>query len=298
LCWTTLSTRRLAAELTGAGHPVGADTVARLLREQGFSLQANAKTIEGGQHPDRDAQFCYLNNQADAHLSSGDPVISVDTKKKELVGPYRNGGAEWRPAGQPEQVKVHDFIDPTLGKANPYGVYDLAADTGWVSVGTDHDTAAFAVETIRRWWQATGPTCYPQASRLLITADGGGSNGYRTRLWKTELAALATDTGLQITVCHLPPGTSKWNKIEHRLFSHISMNWRGRPLTSHDVIVASIAATTTRTGLSVHAELDTTAYPTGVKIPDAQMKALDDTGTLRRHDWHPEWNYTLNRPHD
>jgi len=298
LCWTTLSTRRLAAELTGAGHPVGADTVARLLREQGFSLQANAKTIEGGQHPDRDAQFCYLNNQADAHLSSGDPVISVDTKKKELVGPYRNGGAEWRPAGQPEQVKVHDFIDPTLGKANPYGVYDLAADTGWVSVGTDHDTAAFAVETIRRWWQATGPTCYPQASRLLITADGGGSNGYRTRLWKTELAALATDTGLQITVCHLPPGTSKWNKIEHRLFSHISMNWRGRPLTSHDVIVASIAATTTRTGLSVHAELDTTAYPTGVKIPNAQMKALDDTGTLRRHDWHPEGNYTLNPSHE
>ena len=298
LCWTTLSTRRLAAELTGAGHPVGADTVARLLREQGFSLQANAKTIEGGQHPDRDAQFCYLNNQADAHLSSGDPVISVDTKKKELVGPYRNGGAEWRPAGQPEQVKVHDFIDPTLGKANPYGVYDLAADTGWVSVGTDHDTAAFAVETIRRWWQATGPTCYPQASRLLITADGGGSNGYRTRLWKTELAALATDTGLQITVCHLPPGTSKWNKIEHRLFSHISMNWRGRPLTSHDVIVQSIAATTTRTGLSVHAELDTTAYPTGVKIPNAQMKALDDTGTLRRHDWHPEGNYTLNPSHE
>jgi Rhodopirellula transposase DDE domain len=298
LCWTTLSTRKLASELTGAGHPVGADTVARLLREQGFSLQANAKTIEGAQHPDRDAQFCYLNNQADAHLSSGDPVISVDTKKKELVGPYRNGGAEWRPAGRPEQVKVHDFIDPTLGKANPYGVYDLAADTGWVSVGTDHDTAAFAVETIRRWWRFTGITCYPHASRLLITADGGGSNGYRTRLWKTELAQLAAETGLTITVCHLPPGTSKWNKIEHRLFSHISMNWRGRPLTSHDVIVQSIAATTTRTGLSVHAELDTTAYPTGVKIPNAQMKALDDTGTLRRHDWHPEWNYTLNPPHD
>ncbi len=298
LCWTTLSTRKLAVELTSAGHPVGADTVARLLREQGFSLQANAKTIEGAQYPDRDAQFCYLNDQAAAHLITGDPVISVDTKKKELVGPYKNGGAEWRPAGAPERVKVHDFIDPTLGKANPYGVYDVAADTGWVSVGTDHDTAAFAVETIRRWWQATGPTCYPQASRLLITADGGGSNGYRTRLWKTELAALATDTGLQITVCHLPPGTSKWNKIEHRLFSHISMNWRGRPLTSHDVIVQSIAATTTRTGLSVHAELDTTAYPTGVKISNAQMKALDDTGTLHRHDWHPEWNYTLNRPHD
>src|SRR3954452_12260100 len=216
LCWTTLSTRRLAAELSSAGHQVGADTVARLLREQGFSLQANAKTLEGGQHPDRDAQFGYLNDHAQAHLSSGDPVISVDTKKKELVGPYRNGGAEWRPAGQPEQVKVHDFIDPPLGKANPYGVYDLAADTGWVSVGTDHDTAAFAVETIRRWWASTGPTCYPQASRLLITADGGGSNGYRTRLWKTELAALAAETGLQITVCHLPPGTSKWSRGRDR----------------------------------------------------------------------------------
>lgn len=298
LCWTTLSTRKLATELTSAGHPVGPDTVARLLREQGFSLQANAKTLEGGQHPDRDAQFSYLNDQVTQHQAAGDPVISVDTKKKELVGPYRNGGTEWRPAGQPEPVKVHDFLDPALGKANPYGVYDLAADSGWVSVGTDHDTAAFAVETIRRWWRHTGATSYPQATRLLITADGGGSNDYRSRLWKTELAALATDTGLQITVCHLPPGTSKWNKIEHRLFSHISMNWRGRPLTSHDVIVQSIAATTTRTGLNVHAELDTTTYPTGVKIPDAQMNALRDTGTLHHHDWHPEWNYTLNPTHD
>jgi len=293
LCWTTLSTRKLAAELTAAGHRIGPDTVARLLREQGFSLQANAKTLEGGQHLDRDAQFSYLNDQAGEHLAAGDPVISVDTKKKELVGPYKNGGTEWRPAGDPEPVKVHDFIDPHLGKANPYGVYDLAADTGWVSVGTDHDTAAFAVETIRRWWQTAGTTAYPHASRLLITADGGGSNGYRTRLWKTELATLATQTGLTITVCHLPPGTSKWNKIEHRLFSHISMNWRGRPLTSHDVIVQSIAATTTRTGLSVHAELDTSAYPTGVKIPDAEIKALHDTRALRRHDWHPEWNYSL-----
>ncbi len=296
LCWTTLSTRKLAAELTAAGHRVGPDTVARLLREQGFSLQANAKTLEGGQHPDRDGQFGYLNEQASAHLASGDPVISVDTKKKELVGQYKNGGAEWRPAGDPEPVKVHDFIDPELGKANPYGVYDLAADTGWVAVGTDHDTAAFAVATIGRWWHSAGNTTYPQATRLLITADGGGSNGYRTRLFKTELAALATETGLAITVCHLPPGTSKWNKIEHRLFSHISMNWRGRPLTSHDVIVQSIAATTTATGPAVHAELDTDTYPVGVKIPDAQMKALHDTGVLHRHDWHPEWNYTLNPP--
>ncbi len=296
LCWTTLSTRKLAAELTAAGHRVGADTVARLLGEQGFSLQGNAKTIEGGQHPDRDAQFSYLNDQAGQHLDAGDPVISVDTKKKELVGPYKNGGKEWRPGGEPEQVKVHDFLDPTLGKANPYGVYDLGADTGWVSVGTDHDTAAFAVATIRRWWHSVGAASYPNASRLLITADGGGSNGYRTRLQKTELAALAAETGLVITVCHLPPGTSKWNKIEHRLFSHISMNWRGRPLTSHDVIVQSIAATTTRTGLNVHAELDTHTYPAGIKIPDAQMQALHDTGALTRHDWHPEWNYTLKPP--
>ncbi len=296
LCWTTLSTRKLAAELTAAGHRVGADTVARLLHEQGFSLQGNAKTVEGGQHLDRDAQFCYLNEQAGQHLGADDPVISVDTKKKELVGPYRTGGKEWRPAGAPERVRVHDFIDPALGKVNPYGVYDLGADTGWVSVGTDHDTAAFAVATIARWWHSVGAGTYPTASRLLITADGGGSNGYRTRLWKTELAALAARTGLAVTVCHLPPGTSKWNKIEHRLFSHISMNWRGRPLTSHDVIVQTIAATTTRTGLTVHAELDTDTYPSGIKIPDAQMKELHDTGALHRHDWHPEWNYTLNPP--
>jgi hypothetical protein len=296
LCWTTLSTRKLAEELTAQGHRVGSDTVAKLLREQGFSLQANAKTVEGGRHADRDAQFGYLNERAGEHLAAGDPVISVDTKKKELVGPYKNGGLEWRPAGDPEQVKVHDFLDPALGKANPYGVYDIAADTGWVSVGTDHDTAAFAVATIRRWWRGVGTTAYPHASRLLITADGGGSNGYRTRLWKTELAALADDTGLTITVCHLPPGTSKWNKIEHRLFSHISMNWRGRPLTSHDVIVNTIAATTSRTGLTVHAELDTGTYPAGIKIPDAQLKALDDSGALHRHDWHPEWNYTLCPP--
>jgi len=286
--------RRLAAELTAAGHRVSQETVAKLLRAEGFSLQANAKTVEGGQHPDRDGQFCYLNDQAADHLRAGDPVISVDTKKKELVGAYQNNGVEWRPAGDPEPVKVHDFIDPQLGKANPYGVYDLAADAGWVSVGTDHDTAAFAVNTIRSWWNGAGQAADPGASRLLVTADGGGSNRYRTRAWKTELAALATETGLQVTVCHLPPGTSKWNKIEHRLFSHISMNWRGRPLISHDVIVNTIAATTTSTGLRVHAELDTTRYPTGVKIPDQQMTDLETSGALTRHDWHPEWNYTLN----
>ena len=293
LCWTTLSTRKLAAELSSAGHPVGPDTVARLLREQGFSLQANAKTIEGGQHPDRDAQFRYLNEQAPAHLATGDPVISVDTKKKELVGQFKNGGAEWRPTGAPEQVKVHDFIDPAWARPTRTASTTwarTAAGSAWAPTTTPPRSPS---RRSAAGGNPAGPTCYPQATRLLITADGGGSNGYRTRLWKTELAALAADTGLQITVCHLPPGTSKWNKIEHRLFSHISMNWRGRPLTSHDVIVQSIAATTTRTGLSVHAELDTTAYPTGVKIPDAQMNALRDTGTLRRHDWHAEWNYTL-----
>jgi hypothetical protein len=293
LCWTTLSTRKLADELTAAGHKVGSDTVARLLHEEGFSLQANSKTLEGASHPDRDAQFAYINDQATAHRAASDPVISVDTKKKELVGEYKNNGQEWRPAGDPDKVKVHDFIDRQLGKANPYGVYDLAADSGWVSVGTDHDTAAFAVETIRRWWNTMGANAYPTASRLLITADGGGSNGSRTRLWKTELAALATELGLRITVCHLPPGTSKWNRIEHRLFSHISMNWRGRPLTSHEVIVQTIAATTTRTGLTVHAELDTGSYPTGIKIPDSTMTALTESGALTRHQWHPDWNYTL-----
>lgn len=293
LSWTTLSTRNLAAELTAAGHPVGPDTVARLLREQGFSLQGNSKTIEGSNHPDRDQQFSYLNEQAREHLTAGDPVISVDTKKKELVGQYKNGGREWRPAGDPEQVNVHDFKDPELGKANPYGVYDLAANTGWVGVGTDHDTAQFAVETIRRWWNTMGSTTYPTATRIMITADCGGSNGYRTRLWKTELAALAAELDLTITVCHVPPGTSKWNKIEHRLFSHISMNWRGRPLISHEVVVQTIAATTTRTGLTVHAELDTGEYPTGIKVPDETMDALTESGALTRHEWHPDWNYTL-----
>ncbi len=294
LCWTTLSLKHLAAELTAMGHPASTWTVANLLREQGFSLQANAKQIEGNQHPDRDGQFCYLNAAAMEHTRSGDPVLSVDTKKKELVGTYKNGGREWAPAGDPVPVKVHDFKDPDLGKVNPYGVYDIAADTGWVSVGTDHDTSAFAVHAIRSWWQTTGAHAYPGATRMLITADGGGSNGYRTRLWKTELAQLATQTGLTITVCHLPPGTSKWNKIEHRLFSRISINWRGRPLTSHEVILNTINATTTASGAPVTAVLDPAQYPAGIKITDQQMRDLQTTGTLTRHDWHGEWNYTLN----
>jgi Rhodopirellula transposase DDE domain len=289
LRWTTKSTRKLAAELTRQGHKVSADTVAGVLRAEGFSLQSNAKTIEGKQHPDRDGQFRYINEQVKRYQEAEDPVVSVDTKKKELVGPFSNGGTEWRPQGEPVKVRTHDFPDSELGKAIPYGVYDLAADTGWVSVGTDHDTAAFAVETIRRWWQNVGQGDYPSARRLLITADCGGSNSNRTRAWKTELAALAAETGLEITVCHFPPGTSKWNKIEHRLFSHITMNWRGRPLTSHEVIINTITATTTATGLTVHAELDTGGYETGVKISNRQMKALP----LTRHDWHGDWNYTL-----
>jgi hypothetical protein len=289
LRWTTRSTRVLAAELTRQGHRVSADTVADLLHEEGFSLQGNAKALEGKQHPDRDAQFRYINEQVKAHQGTGDPVVSVDTKKKELVGAYKNGGREWRPGGEPAKVSIHDFPDPDLGKAIPYGIYDLAANAGWVSVGTDHDTAAFAVESLRRWWQAQGAAAYPQARRLLVTADAGGSNGYRTRAWKSELAALAAQAGLEITVCHFPPGTSKWNAIEHRLFSHISMNWRGRPLTSHEVIINTIAATTTRTGLKVHAELDTSHYPTGEAISDAQMAALP----LDRHNWHGDWNYTV-----
>jgi hypothetical protein len=289
LRWTAKSARTLAAELTAQGHKVSAGTVGDLLRAEGFSLQGNAKTIEGTRHPDRDAQFCYLNDQARAHQATADPVISVDTKKKELAGEFSNAGREWRPQGQPAAVRTHDFPGDSAGKAIPYGVCDLTGSTGWVSVGTDHDTAAFAVESIRRWWDAAGSGDYPQARRLLITADAGGSNGYRTRAWKAGLAALAAETGLEITCCHFPPGTSKWNKIEHRLFSHITMNWRGRPLTSHDVIVNSIAATTTRAGLTVAARLDDGAYPTGVRISDAQMAALP----VSRHAFHGDWNYTL-----
>jgi transposase len=289
LRWTVKSTRKLAAELARQGHPAGADTVGDLLREEGFSLQGNAKALEGKAHPDRDAQFRYLNEQVKDHQGTGDPVISVDAKKKELVGEFRNAGRDWRPQGQPVRVRSHDFLVEAEGKAVPYGIYDLTADAGWVNVGTDHSTAAFAAESIRRWWNAAGRSDYPRARRLLITADAGGSNGYRTRAWKTELAALALQTGLEITVCHFPPGTSKWNKIEHRLFSHITMNWRGRPLTSYEVIVQAIAATTTATGLRVHAELDTSAYGTGIRISDQQMGGLP----LARHDWHGDWNYTL-----
>ncbi|HET9007113.1 MAG TPA: ISAzo13 family transposase [Actinomycetes bacterium] len=289
LRWTTKSTRTLAGELTRQGHRVGADTVADLLRAERFSLQGNAKMLEGTRHPDRDSQFRYINDTARGYLAAGDPVISVDTKKKELVGQYRNPGRQWRPAGEAALVDTHDFPDAELGRAIPYGVYDLAANAGWVTVGTDHDTAAFAVGAIRRWWDGGGRVAYPHARRLLITADAGGSNGYRTRAWKAELAALALETGLAITVCHFPPGTSKWNKVEHRLFSHITMNWAGRPLTSHQVILNSIAATTTRTGLSVTAELDTASYETGVTLSDKQMAALP----IDRHTWHGDWNYTL-----
>jgi hypothetical protein len=289
LRWTCKSTRELADALGGQGFQVSDDTVGRLLTQQRYTLQRTQKTEEGAQHPDRDAQFRYLNDTARGHLDQGLPVVSVDTKKKELVGNYANGGTEWQPVGEPERVKVHDFPDPELGKAIPYGVYDLGANAGWVSVGTDHDTAAFAVATLRRWWQQAGRALYPNADRLLVCADAGGSNGYRVRAWKTELASFAAETGLQVTVCHFPPGTSKWNKIEHRLFSHISMNWRGRPLTSHEVIVELIGATRTRAGLAVRAELDRGSYPLGVKVSDRELAAVP----LQRHDWHGEWNYTV-----
>jgi hypothetical protein len=289
LRWTCKSTRELAEALTAAGHPVSDDTVGRLLREQGYRLQRTVKTLEGAQHADRDAQFRYLNEQAKQHLAAGQPVVSVDSKKKELVGRFANGGREWQPAGEPDRVNVHDVPDPTLGKAIPYGVYDLGANTGWVSVGIDHDTAAFAVQTLRRWWQQVGRVAYPQASRLLVCADAGGSNGYRVRAWKTELARLAEETGLQVTVCHLPPGTSKWNRIEHRLCSAISMNWRGRPLASHQVLVELLGATTTHTGLWVRAELDRGRYPLGVKVGNQELAAVP----LVRHEFHGEWNYTL-----
>jgi len=289
LVWTTKSTKNLAGALAALGHPVSDRTVARMLRAMGFSLQANTKVTEGRQHADRDAQFRYLAERVTQHTSAGQPVISVDAKKKELVGAFKNGGREYQPAGQPEQVNVHDFPDKELGKAIPYGIYDVSDDTGWVTVGTDHDTSAFAVPTLRNWWTTIGRSRYPTADRLLICADGGGSNGSRVRAWKIELARFAADTGLRVTVCHLPPGTSKWNKIEHRLFSQITMNWRGRPLKTHQIIVDLISSTTTATGLTVHCTLDTGQYPTGSTYSDKDVAALP----LQRHQFHGEWNYTL-----
>lgn len=293
LRWTTKSTSKLAAELTAQGHKVSATTVRKLLKQSGYSLQSNAKTIEGKQHPDRDGQFGYLNEQATLFTEAGEPVISVDTKKKELVGDFAAKGREFEPKGEPRKVRTHDFVDKDLGKVAPYGVYDIAANSGWVNVGTDADTAQFAVESIRRWWNTMGRNNYPGATRLLITADAGGSNGSRLRLWKTELAEFATQSGLSITVCHFPPGTSKWNKIEHRLFSAISRNWRGRPLESHEVVIETLRAVTTTTGLTVHAELDTNSYERGIKIPAKQITALEESGVLDRHQYHGDWNYTM-----
>ncbi|MFE8950706.1 ISAzo13 family transposase [Streptomyces sp. NPDC007856] len=291
LRWTTKSLRNLAEELTRRGHPVSAPTVGRLLKQEGFSLQANVKTLEGAQHPDRDAQFRYINEQVKQHQADGEPVISVDTKKREQIGRLPMAGREWRPRGEPVEVEDHHFFfsGPDVQQAIPYGIYDIARNTGWVNVGVDHDTSVFAVESIRRWWRCRGSLDYPKASRLLITSDAGGSNGYRYRVWKSELAALAAETGLSITVCHFPPGTSKWNKIEHRLFSHITHNWRGRPLTSHEVVIETIAATRTRAGLHVEAHLDPGDYPTGIAISKDRFAALP----LVRHEVHGQWNYTL-----
>ncbi len=292
LKWTGKSTRALAAELTRAGHPVSSVTVARLLREMGYSLQANVKTIEGAQHPDRDAQFRYLNARVKAFVQRGDPVISVDTKKKELIGAFRNAGRTWRPQGQPQRVLAHDFPQLASGKAIPYGAYDVAQDAALVNVGITHDTAEFAVESIRRWWRLLGKRSYPAARQLLISADAGGSNGHRLRAWKLHLQRLADELRLPITVCHYPPGTSKWNKIEHRLFSFISMNWRGRPLVSYEAVVNLIGSTRTRSGLQVKALLDTRDYVTGVKVSSTAMRGLRLTG----HAFHPDWNYTLYPP--
>ena len=289
LLWVAKSLRNLAAELQARGHRIGHNVVAKLLRELGYSLQANRKTLEGASHPDRDAQFNYINDQVKAAMAADQSAISVDTKKKELVGDFKNQGREYRPRGEPEKVRVHDFLIPDLGRAAPYGVYDIADNTGWVSVGVDHDTASFAVNAIRCWWRTMGRERYPAARRLVITADGGGSNGSRVRLWKLELQALANALDIEITVCHLPPGTSKWNKIEHRLFSFISQNWRGRPLVSYQTIVQLIAATTTDNGLTVRSEIDTNTYPKGFKVTDAEMDALN----IHRHHFHGDWNYTI-----
>jgi hypothetical protein len=290
LRWTNKSTYTLAEQLRLDGWEVSAELVRRLLHQMGYSLQAPSKTKEGDSHPDRDRQFQHINATAEKFQKSRQPVISVDTKKKELVGNYDNGGVEWQVSGEPVEVNGHDFPDPKVGKAIPYGVYDLANNEGWVSVGDVADTAEFAVESIRRWWNTLGKVRFPKATKLMITADAGGSNGYRVRAWKKFVADLASETGLTITVCHYPPGTSKWNKIEHRMFSFISMNWRGRPLTDLRTIVELIAATTTDTGLTIHADLDLNWYPTGVKITDTELAALPIKGNTA---FHPEWNYTI-----
>jgi hypothetical protein len=292
LLWTTKSTRRLAAALAGMGHKASASTVGRTLAGWGYSLQSNKKALEKSDHPDRDAQFAHVNDQTAEHLAAGQPVISVDTKKKELIGQFKNAGREWAPKASPTLVNGHDFPDPALGKAIPYGVYDIAANDGWVSVGTDHDTSAFAVATIAAWWDEIGSGRYPGADRLLICADSGGPDGSRAGAWKVELARLAEATGLAITVAHLPPGTSKWNKIEHKMFSFTAMNWRARPLTSHETVVNLIAATTTTTGLTITARLDTSPYPTGSPYTAQDIEALP----MRRHQFHGDWNYTITPP--
>jgi hypothetical protein len=298
LLWTCKTLRKLSQSLRDMGHEIGRTLVGELLHKLNYRLQANRKTREGSSHPDRDAQFHYINDRVKEALAAGEPAISVDTKKKELVGDFRNGGREWRPQGSPEEVRVHDFDIPELGRAVPYGVYDIADNAGWVSVGIDHDTAAFAANAIRSWWKLMGRERYPNARSLLISADGGGSNGSRVRLWKIELQKLADELSVPTPcvesfchepLCHLPPGTSKWNKIEHRLFSFITGNWRGKPLVSHHVIVQLIAATTTKTGLKVRCQLDENTYPAGIKVSDAEMDAVN----LTRHDFHGEWNYTV-----
>ena len=294
LRWTTKSTRKLASELTAMGHAISHTVVGKLLNSSGYSLQSTRKTLEGAQHPDRDAQFRYLGALAAGYLAAGDPVISIDTKKRELVGRFGQSGREWQPTGEPVDVSTYDFPDLAVGKAIPYGVYDLADDSAWVSVGVDHDTSVFAVATITKWWHKMGKQKYPHARRLLITADGGGSNGHRPWLWKHELAKLSAATGLEITVCHYPPGTSKWNKIEHRLFSRITVNWRGRPLETYQTVVNLIANTTTTTGLTVRCELDPNLYPTKMKLTKEQKEAIP----IRRHKFHGDWNYTLQSPQE
>ena len=289
LRWTCKSTRTLAEELTRLGHRVSYQTVALLLHALGYSLQANRKTREGSSHPDRNAQFEHINARVKAFQRRGQPVVSVDTKKKEMIGDFKNGGREWQPAGQPEPVRAKDFLDKKLGKVIPYGVYDLTCNAGWVSVGIDHDTARFATATLRRWWGEMGQDVYPRAEQLLITADGGGSNGSRSRLWKVALQQLADDLGLRISVCHFPPGTSKWNTIEHRMFCHITKNWRGRPLVSRAVVVELIGHTTTKAGLQVQAELDGNSYPTGIKVTDEELAAV----RIKKDTFHGEWNYTI-----